>query len=51
MSLKAIGYIRRSKESEARTVSLEDKSDKIQEYCEDKGWTLCTGRPLRDVAG
>jgi site-specific DNA recombinase len=36
----AIGYCRRSKESEARTISLEDQAGRIQDYCETNGWTL-----------
>jgi len=36
----AIGYIRRSKESEARTVSLEDQRARIESYAADRGWPL-----------
>jgi DNA invertase Pin-like site-specific DNA recombinase len=36
----AIGYCRRSKESEARTVSLEEQADRIRTYCAAEGWTL-----------
>ena len=36
----ALGYIRRSKESGARTVSLEDQRARIEAYCEERGWRL-----------
>ena len=36
----ALGYIRRSKESGARTVSLEDQQVRIAEYVQAQGWTL-----------
>ena len=36
----ALGYVRRSKESGARTVSLEDQRARIESYCEEHGWTL-----------
>jgi DNA invertase Pin-like site-specific DNA recombinase len=36
----AIGYARCSKESGARTVSLEDQAARIADYCRAQGWTL-----------
>jgi DNA invertase Pin-like site-specific DNA recombinase len=36
----AIGYCRRSKESGARTVSLEEQAGRIRAYCAAQGWTL-----------
>lgn len=36
----ALGYVRRSKESGARTVSLEDQQVRIAEYCRVQGWHL-----------
>src|SRR5712692_4543491 len=36
----ALGYVRRSKESAARTVSLEDQRARIQTYCHERGWRL-----------
>lgn len=36
----AIGYCRRSKESTARTVSLEDQRARIEAYATEQGWTL-----------
>jgi DNA invertase Pin-like site-specific DNA recombinase len=36
----AIGYVRRSKESTERTVSLETQRDRIASYCADQGWRL-----------
>jgi DNA invertase Pin-like site-specific DNA recombinase len=36
----ALGYVRRSKESEARTVSLEDQQERIAAYCQERGWEL-----------
>ncbi len=36
----ALGYIRRSKESGARTISLEDQRARIADYCGAQGWTL-----------
>lgn len=36
----ALGYIRRSKESGARTVSLEDQRARIEAYCRAQGWAL-----------
>jgi len=36
----ALGYIRRSKKSEAKTVSLEEQAQRIADYCASKGWTL-----------
>ncbi len=36
----AIGYVRRSKESGARTVSLEEQTERIRAYCADQGWTV-----------
>ncbi len=36
----ALGYVRRSKESGARTVSLKDQRERIAAYCDDHGWAL-----------
>jgi DNA invertase Pin-like site-specific DNA recombinase len=36
----ALGYVRRSKESDARTVSLEDQRARIEAYCEERRWRL-----------
>jgi site-specific DNA recombinase len=36
----AIGYARRSKESGARSVSLEDQRARIAAYCTERGWEL-----------
>src|SRR5438034_5233138 len=36
----AIGYVRRSKEAGARTVSLEDQRARIADYGQARGWTL-----------
>jgi site-specific DNA recombinase len=36
----ALGYVRRSKASEASTVSLEDQEVRIANYCQAQGWTL-----------
>jgi site-specific DNA recombinase len=36
----AIGYCRRSRESGARTVSLEEQAAQIRRYAEAQGWTL-----------
>ena len=36
----AIGYVRRSKESGARTVSLEDQRARVEEYCHAHAWDL-----------
>lgn len=36
----ALGYVRRSKESGARTVSLEDQRARIEAYCEERRWRL-----------
>lgn len=36
----AIGYVRRSKESGDRTVSLQAQTEHVQEYAERQGWTL-----------
>jgi alkylation response protein AidB-like acyl-CoA dehydrogenase len=36
----ALGYIRRSKESGARTISLEDQRARIADYCHGQGWAL-----------
>jgi DNA invertase Pin-like site-specific DNA recombinase len=38
--LVAVGYIRRSRESEARTVSLEDQQARIESYAAAHGWQL-----------
>ncbi len=35
-----LGYVRRSKESGARTVSLEDQQERIAAYCQERGWQL-----------
>ena len=36
----AVGYVRRSKESGERTVSLEDQRERAAAYCEERGWQL-----------
>lgn len=36
----ALGYVRRSKESGLRTVSLEDQHERIAAYCQEQGWQL-----------
>jgi hypothetical protein len=36
----AIGYVRRSKESGARTVSLEDQRARIADYAQGQGWQV-----------
>jgi DNA invertase Pin-like site-specific DNA recombinase len=36
----AIGYVRRSKESGERTVSLQDQRARIAAYCAERGWSL-----------
>src|SRR5712691_9508955 len=36
----ALGYVRRSKESAARTVSLEDQRARIETYCQEHEWSL-----------
>ena len=38
--MDAIGYVRRSKESGARTVSLEDQRERVAAYCLEHGWQL-----------
>jgi DNA invertase Pin-like site-specific DNA recombinase len=38
--MTALGYVRRSKESGARTVSLEDQRARIADYCRAQGWAL-----------
>jgi DNA invertase Pin-like site-specific DNA recombinase len=38
--MKALGYVRRSKESGTRTVSLEDQRARIDAYCTERGWEL-----------
>ena len=38
--MTAIGYVRRSKESTERTVSLEDQRARIAAYCAERGWSL-----------
>jgi len=38
--MTALGYVRRSKESGARTVSLEDQRARIADYCHGQGWAL-----------
>src|SRR5262245_14724295 len=37
---RALGYVRRSKESNARTVSLEDQRGRIDDYCREQGFHL-----------
>jgi site-specific DNA recombinase len=37
---RALGYVRRSKESSARTVSIEDQRARIADYCQTQGWQL-----------
>ncbi len=39
-ALIALGYVRRNKESGARTVSLEDQRARIEAYCQERGWRL-----------
>ncbi len=36
----ALGYVRRSKESGARTISLEDQRARIGAYCRERRWSL-----------
>jgi len=36
----ALGYVRRSKESGARTISPEDQRARIADYCHGQGWAL-----------
>jgi len=36
----ALGYVRRSKESGVRSVSLEDQHERIAAYCRERGWQL-----------
>lgn len=36
----ALGYVRRSKESGARSISLEDQEERIGVYCKERGWQL-----------
>ena len=38
--MTAIGYVRRSKESTERTVSLEDQRARIAAYCAERDWSL-----------
>ncbi len=38
--MTALGYVRRSKESGERTVSLEDQGARIADYCRAQGWHL-----------
>ncbi len=40
MEMRAIGYVRRSKESDTKTVSLEGQTEKITSYCNEKGLKL-----------
>ena len=35
-----VGYVRRSKESGERTVSLEDQRERVAAYCTEHGWEL-----------
>jgi DNA invertase Pin-like site-specific DNA recombinase len=39
-TMTALGYVRRSKESGARTVSLEDQRARIADYCRGQAWQL-----------
>ena len=39
--MKAIGYVRRSKVSEDKTVSLQEQSRQIEQYCSGLGLNLC----------
>src|SRR5439155_597968 len=39
-AIVALGYARRSKESTARTVSLEDQRARIETYCQEHEWSL-----------
>lgn len=36
----ALGYVRRSKESTERTVSLDDQRARIADYCDERGWRV-----------
>src|SRR5712691_2663831 len=36
----AVGYVRRSKESGERTVSLEDQRERVATYCAERSWQL-----------
>lgn len=36
----AVGYARRSKESDGRSVSIEDQRDRVTAYCAERGWQL-----------
>lgn len=36
----ALGYVRRSKESGERTISLEDQQARIADYCQAQGWQI-----------
>lgn len=38
--IACVGYARRSKESDGRTVSLEDQRERIAAYCTERGWRL-----------
>jgi site-specific DNA recombinase len=38
--MTAVGYVRRSKESGERTVSLEDQRERVAAYCAERGWQL-----------
>src|SRR5262245_35296827 len=38
--IAALGYVRRSKKSGARTISLEDQRARIADYCRAQGWGL-----------
>ena len=38
--MTTIGYVRRSKESGARTVSLEEQAARVRAYCQERGWVL-----------
>jgi site-specific DNA recombinase len=38
--MAAVGYVRRSKESRERTVSLEDQRERVAAYCAERGWQL-----------
>jgi len=40
MEVRAIGYVRRSKESDTKSVSIEEQTEKITSYCNEKGLIL-----------
>jgi site-specific DNA recombinase len=47
----ALGYVRRSKESGARNVSLEDQHERIVAYCHERGWQLAEVQADDGVSG